>query len=267
MKRILTFLAAALALLVSHASAQADFQVKISGTNLTTSTFSDPTQSSFSQNMATVPPGPGTTTGWSGSLNFTSTPFFPGGSPGKTTIDMSGSVGYAGSTLPAQIVIELTRTDFSLSQVGDATLMSVLHALSVSDGVTVTLQSFVNYGTGGNQLYAEAGIGGPAAIGLSNGGNGLISTTGLQSLVGPLDSGITTSAKLEHAVPNSDLDKPYSVTERLVINFSASGGVVSLDAGETVSNPAPAGFVLAVTAMPVLGFGAWLRRRGLRATL
>src|SRR5262245_25847428 len=110
-------------------SVDAAFEVKISGTNLTTTTFSDPTQTTFSQNLALVPPGPGTATGWSGSLNFTSQPLFPGTVPGATSIDIAGSVGYTSTPpggLPATIVIELTRTGFTLGQDGPAMLLSSL---------------------------------------------------------------------------------------------------------------------------------------------
>jgi len=255
-----------LAMLGTASPADAAFEVKISGTNLNTSTFSDPTQTTFAQNVALVSPGPGTPTGWSGSLTFTSQPFFPGSTPGSTAIDMSGSIGYTSTApggLPAQIVIELTRTGFSLGGGGGsgATLQSVIHALSASSGVSLTFQSFVNYGTGGDQMYAESGAGGGAAIGLPNGGNGLVSTTGLQTLTGPFSGGLTDSKTLLGAIPSSSLGLSYSMTERLVINFSASGGVVSLDGGSTVSVPAPAGLILVLTGTPVLGVGAWVRRR------
>jgi len=56
---------------------------------------------------------------------------------------------------------------------------------------------------------------------------------------------------------------PYSMTQIITINFNAGGGTVSLssDGSTTFTNPAPAGFILALTGAPVLGFGAWMRRR------
>jgi hypothetical protein len=53
---------------------------------------------------------------------------------------------------------------------------------------------------------------------------------------------------------------PYSLTERVVITAGAGAGTTSGDF-EINSVPAPAGLVLALAALPVLGLGAWVRRR------
>jgi len=57
---------------------------------------------------------------------------------------------------------------------------------------------------------------------------------------------------------------PYSLTERIVITAGAtSGGLATGDAEiqSTSSVPAPAGLALALAGLPVLGIGAWIRRR------
>jgi len=53
---------------------------------------------------------------------------------------------------------------------------------------------------------------------------------------------------------------PYSLTQRIIITATGQGGLTSGDF-ELQAAPAPAGLVLALTGMPVLGLGAWLRRR------
>jgi len=52
---------------------------------------------------------------------------------------------------------------------------------------------------------------------------------------------------------------PYSLTQRILITATGAG----LTSGDFEINavPAPAGLVLALSATPVLGIGAWLRRR------
>jgi hypothetical protein len=52
---------------------------------------------------------------------------------------------------------------------------------------------------------------------------------------------------------------PYSLTEQIVITAGAGAGNTSGD--YELSVPAPAGLILALSGTPVLGFGAWLRRR------
>jgi hypothetical protein len=57
----------------------------------------------------------------------------------------------------------------------------------------------------------------------------------------------------------SDGAPPYSLTQKVVIattGISVSSGDLALSPA-----PAPAGLVIALTGMPMLGLGAWLRRR------
>ena len=55
---------------------------------------------------------------------------------------------------------------------------------------------------------------------------------------------------------------PYSFTSQYsLVGNGTQGNNVSADNNDKVTAPAPAGLLLALTGMPVLGFGAWLRRR------
>lgn len=53
---------------------------------------------------------------------------------------------------------------------------------------------------------------------------------------------------------------PYSLTVGVTLKNDGSAGASSADAHLTPV-PAPAGLVIALTGMPVLGLGAWIRRR------
>jgi hypothetical protein len=52
---------------------------------------------------------------------------------------------------------------------------------------------------------------------------------------------------------------PFSITQRVVITAGAGAGSASGDF--TVATPLPAGVILALTGIPALGIGAWVRRR------
>lgn len=55
---------------------------------------------------------------------------------------------------------------------------------------------------------------------------------------------------------------PYTMTNEYRISGTVSAGdSLSIDNNDRITSPAPAGLVLALTGVPVLGLGAWLRRR------
>jgi hypothetical protein len=96
-----------------------------------------------------------------------------------------------------------------------------------------------------NQLYGGA-IGGP-------GGTNIVATTGV--LTAP-----ATGSKSFSATPS------YSWTIQYSVGALANGTALSTDNREQISTPAPAGLILALSGMPVLGVGAWFRRRRELAT-
>jgi hypothetical protein len=57
---------------------------------------------------------------------------------------------------------------------------------------------------------------------------------------------------------------PYSLTERVIITGGEGAGTTSAD-GELTVVPAPATLALALAGMPLVGFGAWVRRRKIAA--
>jgi len=92
-----------------------------------------------------------------------------------------------------------------------------------------------------NQLYGGA-TGGP-------GGVNIVATSGL------LSSFPAQGSKTFTATP------PYSWTVQYSLGATSIGTTISTDHSESISTPAPAALILALTGMPVLGAGAWFRRR------
>lgn len=259
-KAILTAVMMGIGLLGVAPTAKAEFTYRISApSQLTGSPIigGDPDGSESIEvvGFSTLPAG------FSGGFTFTSQPLFPGTIPGETTIDTAGSVGYDGTT-PNTITIELTRTNFSLGQDGPGALITDL-SITVITNATVTVQSFVNYGTGGNDAFNGAGIGGELpttqAVGVANPtGGGLVSTYGQEMFTA---SPVNSTKVLEGAVPTSAFADDFSVTQLITITFNGPGATISFDYKTTVQNPAPPALVLLLAGSPVLGFGAWLRRR------
>jgi len=57
---------------------------------------------------------------------------------------------------------------------------------------------------------------------------------------------------------------PFSLTDQLTITLGANSSTTG-DLQSTVPVPAPAGLLLALSGLPVLGVGGWLRRRRMKA--
>ncbi len=125
------------------------------------------------------------------------------------------------------LTITVQDDEFGNSGTGlGATLNSQLSTTSLTKaGDSVAFQSFLN-GVGGNQISL-----GTAPSGTEDVKNGL-----------SLGSGST-----------------FTLADVTTLNISAGGTIQST--GTTTVTPAPAGLVLALSGLPFLGFGAWLRRR------
>jgi hypothetical protein len=111
-----------------------------------------------------------------------------------------------------------------------------------------------------NLMYG--GTNGPGTTSSLLAGTGLnnvnFNTGDASGTVGPEPTG-AYSGNGGFTVPNNG-GQPYSLTLAITLNNNGTAGISSGD-GELSAAPAPAGLVLALTGMPVLGLGAWLRRR------
>jgi len=157
----------------------------------------------------------------------------------------------AGSTLR----ITLEDTDFTAGTNGNTyiTQASIGGTLS-GGGNTLTAQSWVNTGNAVPVLGPDQGPGSGvlAAIGGIPGGS-TKSFTPTAFTTGPgafSGTGINTFVKSGN----------YSMFTQVTVNFN-SAGTVSFDSEHGVMAPVPAGLVLALTGMPVLGLGYLGRRR------
>lgn len=85
-----------------------------------------------------------------------------------------------------------------------------------------------------------------------------------QSSVGTLPLVFSPGTSTNVTVPGGT---PFSMTDALEFSFTLSAGsgqaAANVSASTVASVPAPAGLVLALTALPALGIGGWLRRRRL----
>jgi hypothetical protein len=177
---------------------------------------------------------PGTVGGLIDGINITGTAS-DNLATGKSTLDLSVS-GALSTTLINGLIVEASVTGVFTAPKPQS--FSWSFTSSSDTGVTESGQGWLDQS---NQLYAGA-TGGP-------GGTNILATTGL--LTAPAKGSTTFSG-----------DVPYSWTEQYTLSGLVLAGTgISTDNRETISVPAPAGLVLAITGMPVLGLGAWFRRR------
>jgi len=106
------------------------------------------------------------------------------------------------------------------------------------------------------------------------GANATLATTPLGSQLG-MTTGVGTMGSASSVlVPNPASGSPFAIANPFTFYqtytfglFQTSGQSGSLTAGSTVvATPAPAGLVLALSGLPVLGGAGWLRRRTARLT-
>jgi hypothetical protein len=97
-------------------------------------------------------------------------------------------------------------------------------------------------------------------------------TSSAETWVSQVNTTFTTSPSVAHTGPLApggtgaatfSASVPYSMTTQILVTGTAPmGSQLSLDSNNAITPaPAPAALVLALTGMPFLGAGAWLRRR------
>jgi len=117
-------------------------------------------------------------------------------------------------------------------------------------GNPVTLANLLNGNGAGGGTISSVGY-------LVNGG-ALFDTSAFQAgPVGPLN---VAGGYFGSATASGIATNPYTLTEVITVNLNP-GSSTTGDAQLTVTNPAPAGLVLALVGMPVFGIGAYIRRR------
>jgi len=126
---------------------------------------------------------------------------------------------------------------------------------TLNAGTSITFDSYAVNGSAipvlGSDQFPSAVLTTPVT---GIGGSGAVLAT--QTFTAPSGSGLAFSAETTNTFNKTG---SYSLYEVVTITFT-KGGSVSFD-GNTATNPAPAGLVLALAGMPVFGLGAFLRRR------
>jgi hypothetical protein len=140
---------------------------------------------------------------------------------------------------------------------GTLTYLTGTPTTANTQSVSATYQGFLD---NTNTIYP-----GGAALTTPGGASTPIQTTGTVSRTSPGTSSLvfTPGTSINPSVPGGT---PFTLTDVLSFTFTVGPGsgqtTANVSASTTVTSvPAPAGLVLALTSVPVLGIGAWLRRR------
>lgn len=182
-----------------------------------------------------------------------------GGSKLSISNDLQVTTKFGGDGGSHTLRIEISQTDWT-APVGDPLILSSSGGgsfdylqgsnLSASQSVAVDYQGFLD---NSNTLFGQPVAGSTPTIS-DSATRTTVGTTSLDlgNSVNPLVPGITAGSK-------------FSMTDVLVFTFTVDAGsgqtAANISASSVASVPAPAGLVLALTGLPALGIGGWLRRR------
>lgn len=196
----------------------------------------------------------------------------------------AGKIGYSGVLDGFDITVFLsTRTETpSLAQVAIGSL-DLNNTLSTSNSITIRAVA-TDFATGVNSgaLLLSSSVSGMVTPGVAgetsqvkfqsfaDAGNNEIATFPYGSAFSTpqLDSGLLTSGdgssvgfNLKTSKLGFDPSSVYSLGSELQIQLSGGSSLNAVSGKTEIATPAPAGLVLALSGTPLLGFGAWLRRR------
>jgi hypothetical protein len=233
MKRILIFLAVALAIGALAPAAQADFRLRYStdgGANFAT--------------VATTSSNPGILSGSVGSLQFATSFAFTSISLSTLDLTVSGLVGSAVGSSSINLIVEATVTDLPTAP-PPQNLHWHFTSSSTLNGLSETSQGWVDQN---NNPYG-------GATGATSGTN-IIGNTG--SLTAP-----SSGSQIFSATPPYSWTLQYTLVGTPTVALFPGGPTlqgISADNNESITTPAPSGLVLAAAGLPLLWFGARFRR-------
>jgi len=188
------------------------------------------------------------------------------GTQGGSNLNLSSAGGQIGTSFGTTggshtITIEISETGWFAPVGNPLTLSASSSGASIAyvagtnpfavETVQASYQSFLD---NTNALFGTPGSG----------------ATGVLSGSASLSSAGTTTAAFNPGttvvlVPGVTAGNPFSLTSVSTFSFTLGAGSgqdsASISGSTVVSTPVPAGVVLAFTGLPVLGFGAWFRRR------
>jgi hypothetical protein len=164
-------------------------------------------------------------------------------------------------------------TFFGATSTNSATLSDIMSSTTTvlnSSGMTHTLAFYVSQQDftlpTSTSLNVESGLGGSLVAGTyqayadqNNNLNGTSDfTNGLQTAT---LIGATFATGSANGLFTRIAGSPYSLTSVATFTLDGSVSTTFADNVNVTAVPAPAGMVLALTSLPFLGIGAWLRRR------
>lgn len=182
-------------------------------------------------------------------------------SASKITVEDSGIE--FGSSSIGQTSTDLTTLQLDFAAFLTPGTYTIEVFASLTDLLTVPApQPFDMYFTGSNLLGGGTYL---ARTWVDN-NNALFGTSGPDIVLDTGDvapGGSSSSSPPTYHADGINAQPLYSITTRIFAQFTVTRGAsISLDVNNSITPaPAPAGLVLLASAVPVLGFGSWARRR------
>jgi hypothetical protein len=190
------------------------------------------------------------------SVNISSLTTFPGVPSGGLESNTTNGVVTVGGALAVATTITIVISENNWTEPAAAPLLlSSSAGGSISSGGTATTVTSTNQGFINNTNVLP---------GLTPGGTSTPLANASATLAGAGTASLVYTPSPGSAVAPGGV--PFSMTEVFTYTFAAGsytgGGGANVSGSVSVAPiPAPAGLVLALTGLPCLGIGAWLRRR------
>jgi hypothetical protein len=189
----------------------------------------------------------------------------PKGSTDSNTAGFNISASISTSNSPGTpTVAQITTSGLSITNQSGAAGNSTLTVITGSTGFTQPLGQVALKGTA--SVSADGLNSSNAKFVMNsyiNTNNAQFGTTfGAPAItLNPVAPGASASGNSYITVPNATA--PYSIVEQEQYTLANGDDFFDGSTGTSVVTPAPAGLVLALTGLPCLGIGSWLRRRKL----
>jgi hypothetical protein len=167
------------------------------------------------------------------------------GTPQLATVTGSQNQVFTTATYSGEhhLTFFISANGFTSPQSPPPTQLSVAATTLLANSVNPVVTTYTGFASTSNALFDMSQTSTPTGNYSANGQFGSGSGSALSSLFSP--NGAT-----------------YSLTKRLDLDITGPAGITNLSSNLQVTpTPVPAGIVMALSGMPVLGIGAWMRRR------
>jgi hypothetical protein len=237
MSKFLKSLAIALVLMAgllsSPSSARADIMIAVTDVNTgKTLTFDDSTPNNILSNFSFIPQS---------NFNFTGSITLSDNTPGTQANALMRQVTVDTTSAVANDSLKIVVSDSTfISPVANSVLLATNVSPTELDGSS-SLSEFSTYTTNTN----------------------ISTSTSVVNIGGPIEPPTTAPGGASVVVTNTS--SPFTLADSLTLNYTAANEVANVSYTTDVTPlPVPAGLALALSGMPVLSLGYWLRRRQVR---